>query len=90
MQYTKKVLRAVKETSNNGLIFPGSQYFVKNNKNEMELLSQFIIEIVSEYDNIIIDIRKRGIFDDRPVVGTGWGDVPFKVMLRLNDVLVVY
>ena len=90
MQYTKKVLRAMKETSNNGIIFPGSEYFIKNKQNQMQLLSQFIIEIVGEYDNIILEVRKRGIFDDRPVVGTGWGEVPYKIMLRVNDVIVVY
>ena len=33
MQYTKKVLRAVKETKSDGLIFPGSEFYIKDKQN---------------------------------------------------------
>jgi hypothetical protein len=45
---------------------------------------------VSEYDSLVLEVRRRGIFDDRPVLGNGWGEVPYKIMLRVNDILVVY
>ncbi len=45
---------------------------------------------MSEYDSLVLEVRRRGIFDDRPKIGNGWGEFPHKIMLRVNDILVVY
>jgi hypothetical protein len=38
----------------------------------------------------VLEVRRRGIFDDRPKIGSGWGEFSHKIMLRINDILVVY